>query len=134
MKVIRLVLVSVLWSVLSVSVAIGLSSMIWGQAITGAIVGTVTDATDAVIPDAKLTITNKHTGYTTHTATDTSGQYRTLSLPPGVYQVRVESPGFNAAENSNVVVQVDQAGRLDLQLEVGEVSSVGVNPKNETRS
>jgi len=84
MKVIRLTLMSVLWSVLVVSVAVGLSSVIWGQAITGAIVGAVTDATGAVTPDAKVTIANKNTGYAAHTATDMSGQYRTPSLPPGV--------------------------------------------------
>jgi hypothetical protein len=124
MKVIRLTLKSILWSVVVVSVAVGLSSMIWGQAITGAIVGTVTDATGAVTPDAKVTITNKNTGYAAHTATDTSGQYRTPSLPPGAYDVRVELPGFNTAKNENVVVGVDQAVRVDFQLQVGDVSNV----------
>src|SRR6267154_4083126 len=69
------------------------------QAITGTMVGTATDATGAVIPDAKITITNKENGSSIDRTSDSTGQYTAPFLPPGRYRVQIEAPGFNAVAN-----------------------------------
>src|SRR5262249_38301108 len=64
------------------------------QTTTGAIVGTVTDATGAVVAEvATVTVTNMDTGIAVKTNTDSTGSYVVTSLPVGRYSVMVEAPG-----------------------------------------
>src|SRR5665213_1231289 len=67
----------------------------WGQATTGSIVGTITDATGAVVPRAAVSATNTSTGVASQTTADSSGHYSFLSLPAGSYTVSAEKTGFN---------------------------------------
>src|SRR5712691_7054283 len=55
--------------------------------------GTVVDHTGVVVPDAKLTITNTTTGVSLSTETDQEGRF-SLTVAPGVYDIRVEVSGF----------------------------------------
>jgi hypothetical protein len=101
-----------------------LSSVVVAQTSvsTGGIVGTVTDSTGALLPNAKVTVTGP-TGQTLHTTTNNSGGYSFASLIPGEYHVRVESAGF---KTSQVVlnVQVDNTANGSLKLELGQESTV----------
>src|SRR5260370_36669713 len=74
--------------------------------------GTVTDATAAVVPQAKVTARNLATNASRGTATDGSGNYRITSLVPGVYDVLVERPGFKTVEYSRVELTVGQVQNL----------------------
>jgi len=94
----------------------------FGQAITGRLVGTVQDASKAVIPAAEVSITNQNTGLSWTFVADDQGQYIAPSLPPGAYQVSVLMPGFKKAVAKDIVVFVAQTTRLDVTLEVGEVN------------
>ena len=67
-----------------------------GQATTGSIVGTVTDPSKAVIPDADVTVTNLSTGVTSSTKSNYSGHYEFLSLPAGQYTESVLHAGFSS--------------------------------------
>jgi hypothetical protein len=88
----------------------------------GSIVGTVTDASGAVVPNAKVTITGP-TGQTIHTTTTGSGTYSSGSLVPGTYTIRVEGKGFKTTQlTSNV--QVGNAANGDVKLELGQESTV----------
>ncbi len=106
---------------------------------TGNIAGTVTDPSGAVVPGAKVTITNKATSQLVSVATSSAGTYTSGSLTPGAYKVRVEAKGFRTTELS-VTVQVSGTtpGNVSLQLgaetEVVEVqgSSVQVNTEQAT--
>src|SRR5262249_61802752 len=53
-----------------------------------------------------------------------AGLYKVPALPPGVYNVKAELPGFRAIERGNVEVQVGSSNRIDFTLQVGEVSNV----------
>lgn len=69
----------------------------WAQKDTGSIVGTVKDSTGAVIPGAKVTVTEVDKGTSFVTTTDSSGDYVASPLPIGRYSVAVEKRGFKTA-------------------------------------
>jgi hypothetical protein len=89
---------------------------------TGSIVGTATDSTGAVVPNAKVTITGS-TGQTIHTTTSGSGSYSSGALVPGPYTVRVEAKGFKTAQ-LGLNVQVDNTANGSVKLELGQESTV----------
>lgn len=66
------------------------------QAPTGAILGTVNDPSNAVIPGATVTLEQKDLNLRRTVVTDAAGAFSFTALPPGVYRVRGESPGFKA--------------------------------------
>ena len=92
------------------------------QRTTGTIVGTVTDATGAVVPGAEITLTNLDTGASRSVLTSDTGAYALTSLPPGLYRLQATLPGFKEAVVENVRLNVDQQRRTDLQLELGEIT------------
>ena len=90
------------------------------QSITGAIVGRVTDPSDAVIVGASVRATNAATGAVDAAATDNTGFYRIANLLPGEYFVEVEASGFQTARLSAQRLSVGDNLRLDVKLELGE--------------
>lgn len=94
----------------------------FAQAITGTIVGTVRDATGAVVVGAKITVTNEATGVSTERLTDELGNYVAPYLPPGTYRVTAEFTGFRKAETAEVPVRVYQTTRVDFTLTPGPVT------------
>ncbi len=90
---------------------------------TGAIRGSVTDSTDAAVPGAKVTITNKATSGVVRVATSSTGMYSSGPLLPGRYSVRVEAKGFKTAEVS-VTARVSVLSSADAKLEVGKETEV----------
>jgi hypothetical protein len=92
------------------------------QAVTGTILGTVTDSSGAIVSGAKVTVTNSETGLTRTAVTDAAGEYTVPSLPTGLYVVLAEMTGFKASALSNVELGVDQRVRIDVKLEVGAMS------------
>jgi len=95
----------------------------WGQQITAAITGKVTDASGAAVPDAKVTATDVDRGTGITTTTNAEGVYELPSLPVGTYTVRVEKQGFTAAQQSNVTLVLNQVAKLDFPLTVGNVAT-----------
>jgi hypothetical protein len=89
---------------------------------TGSIAGTVTDASGAVVANAKVTITGP-TGQTIHTTTSDSGSYVSGAVIPGVYAVRVETTGFKTAKLS-LNVLVDNVANGSVKLEIGSENTV----------
>ncbi|MGC2268429.1 MAG: carboxypeptidase-like regulatory domain-containing protein, partial [Candidatus Acidiferrales bacterium] len=90
---------------------------------TGSIQGVVTDAQGAVVPGAKVTISNKDTGQLISAVTSSAGQFSAAALSPGTYVVRVEAPNFKTSETT-VVVQVGQIASVNPKLEVGVSTTV----------
>jgi hypothetical protein len=88
----------------------------------GEVTGRVTDASGAVIPGAGITLTNVNTNAVRNTLTAEAGAYTFPSLPPGRYRLRTELPGFKTTASEEFEVQVQQVLRLDVVLEVGQVS------------
>jgi hypothetical protein len=81
--------------------------------------GTVVDPNGAVVAGATVTITNVATNVSYNTQTTDAGLYRFPVLPVGTYSVRVEAPGFSAAEIQNTVLTVGQTVTQDVKLTVG---------------
>ncbi len=86
---------------------------------TGALTGTVTDPTGAVIPNVTVTATNADTGQERTATTSAAGAYTISLLPPGTYRVKFAASGFKAVEVPGVRVDVTETPVLDRALEVG---------------
>ena len=89
------------------------------QVVTGDILGTITDPSGAVMPSAKIVITNTGTQQTHELTSGTSGNYILTNLPSGYYSITVTAPGFKTAV---VKVKLDAGSRLrqDLNMTLGE--------------
>ena len=97
--------------VLILAIALALAYPSFGQTFRQ-ITGVVTDASSAVVANATVTVTNPQTNFTRMTATNAAGNYAFPALLPGVYNVRAESPGFQAEIRSGVELQVQQTAAL----------------------
>ena len=94
----------------------------WSQAVNATLLGTVTDASGAVVPNAKVTVTETQTGISHGTGTNASGNWNVPNLPPGMYAVSVEAPGFKKETRRDLQVDVDTTTRADVQLVPGNIS------------
>ena len=95
--------------------------------VTGSISGTVKDASGAVIPGVAVEAKNTETGVTQSLETDAVGFYNFSALPVGHYEVSFQKSGFKVYRESNLVINVDTALRVDAALQVGtEVQEVSV--------
>jgi hypothetical protein len=109
---------------------------------TSAIVGQVTDASNSVVPGAKVTITNRETGLKRSATTDAEGRFDFPQLQPGAYSVRAEAEGFDVQQVDNVISGLGQKQTVNFTLRVAqakvtvEVSGAAplVNPGNANTS
>ena len=86
---------------------------------TGALTGTVTDSSGAVIPNGTVTATSIDTGQARTAMTGADGAYTIGLLPPGKYRVRFEASGFKPVEIPSATINVTETAVLDRTLEVG---------------
>src|SRR5579859_3046896 len=99
---------------------------VMGQAVSGNIIGTVTDASGAAIGNAPVTITDLDRGATYKTAANDSGNYEQTHLLAGHYKVSVTAPGFSPFEVT-AEVQIDSSTRVDVHLGVqGQATQITV--------
>jgi Carboxypeptidase regulatory-like domain len=98
-----------------------------GQSTFGTIIGTVTDATGAVVVGAKVEALNGATGETRTVNTDAAGEYQFLNLEPGQYTITVTAAQFAVTKDESVVVLARDTARSDIRLAVqGSQESVVV--------
>jgi Carboxypeptidase regulatory-like domain/TonB-dependent Receptor Plug Domain/TonB dependent receptor-like, beta-barrel len=86
---------------------------------TGALTGTVTDPSGAVIAGATVTATNIGTAQARTVTTDASGSYKFSLLPPGNYRVKISAAGFKTAQVASVTVNATETAVLNQPLAVG---------------
>jgi len=89
------------------------------QGDRGEVTGTVTDASGAVMPGAKITAIQTSTNVLYRTTSSTAGDFTVTSLPVGTYMLRVEKDGFKTHTTGNVVITPGGTARVDVKLEVG---------------
>jgi len=99
-----------------------LSTAALAQRDLGTVTGTVVDASGAAVPNAKVTITNGATSVAYNTVTTASGSYTRPAVNPGSYSIRVEAPGFQAAQQKGIVVNPGEPVIVNLTLQVGNAS------------
>ena len=111
-------------SCLSIVLLLTLSAPVKGQSTTATITGIVSDITGAVLPGVEVTVTNEGTNLTRNLITNESGNYTAPQLPIGSYRVEAVLPGFQTAVRSGITLNVDQRARIDLVLQVGQVTEI----------
>jgi hypothetical protein len=94
------------------------------QLTTADILGTVTDATGAVVPNASVVLTNLGTNEKRTTQSNTSGDYNFTLLPVGHYSVSVKATGFEASITKDLSVEAGDRARNDVHLQAGSASTV----------
>jgi len=115
-----------------------LPALLAAQAVTGTIIGEITDSTGAVMPGATVTLTNTGNGLVRVVVTDANGEYTAPSLPTGRYTVKAELSGFKTVTTPDVNLGVDQRFRVNMKLEIGAVEEsitvTGASPLVQTSS
>src|SRR5580704_6016201 len=96
----------------------------WAQDATGKIAGNITDASGAVVPGAKVAVTNLDTKTIKQTVANSQGFYQVLQLPIGHYEVSAEAAGFSKSLTRPAnPLEINQTLRVDLTLEIGSTTT-----------
>lgn len=103
------------WAILLMLFAYGSA---YGQ-FSSAIEGTVTDTTGAIVPSAKVVVTNTDTGVSQTTESNSAGFYRFSALGPGHYQVVISAQGFATVTQKNIDLTAMRVQEVSLKLPVG---------------
>ena len=86
---------------------------------TGALAGTIADASGAVIPETKIVVTNEATGEVRQVMSQANGSFVVPLLPPGAYRIELSKTGFKTAVTTDLPINVTETARLDIVLQVG---------------
>src|SRR5690349_7553014 len=89
------------------------------QVLYGSIVGNVTDATNASVPNAVVRLTQVETNSSREVITNTAGAYIYNNAPAGTYQVVISREGFQTFTARNITVQTNTVVRVDATLAIG---------------
>src|SRR5258708_33281734 len=93
------------------------------QTVTGRLIGSVQDSSQAAVPNVQITITNEATGLAIKTSTDVRGDYIASALPLGSYTIRVQAQVFRVATSAGNGVTVAQTVRVGFTSQVGTLSA-----------
>src|ERR1700741_5373481 len=96
---------------------LGFAFLAFGQ--TGTMVGTVTDPSGAMVPNATIAVTNTGTNQTSKFTTNAEGQFIAPELQIGRYDLRAEAAGFKTFEQKDIALNVGDRRPLEIKLEVG---------------
>ena len=109
-----------------------------GQTVTATLTGTVADPSGAILPGVTVIATNQGTQIAYSSEANASGVYTIPFLPVGTYVVTAEMTGFKKAVTNPIKLEVDQTARLDIKLELGQISDIvsvtGVAPILQTET
>src|SRR5207249_4690818 len=128
----------ILFQVTSAATLFLISGVSLAQIGTGSVTGLVSDASGAVVPDSEVVVMDVDRNVPHTTRTTDSGSYAVTGLTPGHYCVTVKHTGFRTAAVPAFELQVDQKARIDVRLQLGQVSEtiniVGEAPLLDTES
>ena len=108
--------------VLLLAALVAVANAAMAQAPTASVVGRVTDASAAPIPDANIQVRNVNTNEIRTAKSSAQGEYTIADLPPGLYEVSIDKAGFKQLRQTNLELRVDQTARVDARLALGAVS------------
>ena len=107
---------------LSLLLVAGSSVSLFGQTDTARLIGTITDPSGAVIPNAAVTVTNTGTGRAVTIQTSGSGEYTVTALSAGKYHIEVKASGFKTS-TADFTLEVSQVQEISLKLETGATAT-----------
>jgi len=84
--------------------------------------GTISDASGAIVTDARIRLSNRDTSVGFEVVTNKDGQYRFLFLNPGKYRLSTEKAGFKGFVRDGIELNVGQSAVVDVALQIGQVS------------
>lgn len=94
----------------------------FAQTDRGSISGRITDASGAVIAGVQLTLTHVATGTNSNITATNGGEFSVPNLPVGAYRIEISQSGFKRFVQENITVAAGLAVRVDIQLQLGQVS------------
>lgn len=109
---------------LVVVAVLALSMSAFAQVQFGQFSGTVLDPSGAAVANAKVTITGSATDVHFSATTNSGGNYTVTEVPPGVYKLTVEAPGFKTVSNNEVTANAGSISHVDFRLAIGKTSEV----------
>ncbi len=101
---------------------ISYSPVLRAQSTNASLTGRITDPSKAAVAEAKIAAISAATNFRYEATTNTSGEYYLTNLPPGLYQIEVEKPGFKKFIKPDVILHVQDALKIDFEMTVGSVS------------
>ncbi len=107
---------------LSLLLVAGSSVSLFGQTDTARLIGTITDPSGAVIPNAAVIVTNTGTGRAVTIQTSGSGEYTVTALSAGKYHIEVKASGFKTS-TADFTLEVSQVQEISLKLETGATAT-----------
>jgi hypothetical protein len=96
--------------------------LVYSQAVTATLLGTLSDTTGAIVPNAKVTLTEENTGLSKVVQSNESGNFTFPDLSPGRYSVTAESAGFKKEIRKGTDVAANSSVRIDLRMQPGNIS------------
>ena len=108
--------------VLAALLLLSLTSALHAQSTNASLTGRVSDPQKALIVDAKVAVISAGTNMRAETTTNGSGEYYLANLPPGVYRIEIEKEGFKRLLKPNVILHVQDALKVDVEMTLGDVS------------
>jgi hypothetical protein len=108
---------------MSVVAVLALSTLSLAQAISGDLVGSVTDVTGAVVSNATVDVVNQATGIKATTKSNNTGEFRFSNLPIGQYDITGNAPGFASAVVKGFKVDLNKTSTARLTLTAGQVAT-----------
>jgi hypothetical protein len=109
-------------SSLALMTALGVPCELLSQVLQGALVGSVTDPSGALVPNASVVVQSPSTGFTREMKTNDAGLYSFSDLQPGSYTVTITAPGFGAFKVSGTTITANSTARFDAALTTGTTS------------
>ncbi len=126
------------WSLILLALVVLSANLAVAQSVRGAMGGSITDPTGALVAGAKITATNVDTGAVQTTVSSSDGAFRFPELPLGRYDVNITAPGFSTSVQRGVLVTINSVAALNVTLQTGgESTSVTVDasaPSIETET
>ena len=98
-------------------------NLVRAQEVGATLSGSVTDPSASGIPSASIEVTNQATGISVKTTSSENGDYTVPALSPGTYRLTAAKEGFKTAVLNDITLVVFQRARMDVHLDVGDVSS-----------
>jgi hypothetical protein len=90
------------------------------QSTNASLTGRITDPSKAVIADAKIAAIRAGTNVRYETTSNASGEYYLANLPPGLYRIEIERPGFKKLIKPDVILHVQDALEINFEMTIGE--------------